>query len=212
VSGLLIIGAGGWGKVVADTVFKTERWDCISFLDDREDLKEVMGIPVIGKLNDYKLFKNEFEYGFVAIGNNNLRLYWLEKLYNGGFTIPVIVHPFSSVSEFSSLGLGTVVIAGTVVEPCAAIGKGCILNECCTIGHDCNLSDGVQISPGVHLAAGVNIGTCAWLCMGSNIINDITIGNGSIIASGAVVINDVPDNVMVAGIPAKIKKAKIINK
>jgi len=205
MSKLLILGAGGHGKVVADIASMIKKWDSISFLDDREDLKEVIGFPVIGKLKDYILYKNEFKYAFVAIGNNALRLDWLERLDREGFIIPVIIHPQSTISRFSKIEAGTVLMAGTVVNACVAIGRGCILNTCCSIDHDCIVDNGAHISPGSHIGGTVTIGSCVNIGIGSNISNNITIGSSSIIAAGAAVVQNVPDNVMVAGVPAKIK-------
>lgn len=212
MSKLLIIGAGGHGKVVADVVSKIEQWDHISFLEDKEEIKETLGFPVIGKLKDYKLLKNEFRNAFVAIGNNSLRLVWLEKLYKEGFILPIIIHPFSAVSRFSNIKAGTIIMAGAVVNAGTSIGKGCILNTCSSIDHDCTLGDGVHVSPGARIGGTVSIGSCTWICIGSSISNNITIGSRSTIAAGAAVVHDVPDNVIAAGVPAIIKETRVNKK
>lgn len=209
MSNLLILGAGGQGKVVADIASMLDKWDSIAFLDDKEDLKEVIGFPVIGRLNDYLLNRDKFKYAFVAIGNNYLRLKWIEKLDEAGFIIPIIEHPKSMVSKLSKIKDGTIITMGAAVNVCAIIGKGCILNACCSVDHDCIINDGVHISPGAHIGGTVTIGSLAHIGIGSSITNNITIGGRSIVAGGAAVIDDVPDNVMVAGVPAKIKKSKL---
>jgi sugar O-acyltransferase (sialic acid O-acetyltransferase NeuD family) len=206
MSKLLILGAGGHGKVVLDVAKITGKWDLISFLDDRDGLKEVMEIPVIGKLEDYKSFREDYNYAFVAIGNNELRLEWLEKLSKEGFIIPKIIHPFSSLSKNVEVGMGTIIMPGVVLNTCAKVGNGCILNTNCSIDHDCILGDAVHLSPGVSIGGTVIVKSKVWLGIGSSISNNIVIGNNSIVAAGAVVIKDVPDNVIVAGIPAKVIK------
>jgi len=206
MSGLLILGTGGHGKVVADTALITEKWDNIAFLDDRKELNEVMGIPVIGELSDFESFKISYKYAFVAIGNNTVRLKWVEQLIEAGFIIPTIIHPFSFVSKMSNIGEGTIIMAGAVINANTSIGKGCIINTSSSIDHDCVLEDGVHVSPGVHIGGTVNIGKCTWICIGSSIANNITIGNNVIVAAGASVVKNIPDNVMVAGVPAVIKK------
>jgi sugar O-acyltransferase (sialic acid O-acetyltransferase NeuD family) len=204
--GLLIVGAGGHGKVVAEAAELMEKWDRISFLDDREELKEVLGFPVIGKTDALISFKGEFRHVFIAIGHNRTRVAWLNKAAQAGFRIPVIIHPSSAVSKYSTVGEGTAVMAGSVINVHAVLGKGCIVNTCASIDHDCVLGDGVHVSPGAHVSGNVTIGEDSWVCAGSSIKNGITIGRHVIVAAGAAVIRDVPDQVMVAGVPAESKK------
>lgn len=204
--GLLILGAGGHGKAVAEAALMDKRWKEAAFLDDNEELHQVAGIPVIGRLGDFLLFRERFEYAFVAIGNNKLRLEWIDRLSAAGFELPVIIHPFSSVSPTARIGQGTVVMAGAVVGAGASIGRGCIINTCASVDHDCILDDGVHLSPGAHIGGSVAIGRCTWVCIGSSIANNVRIGKNAIVAAGAAVVNDVPDSVMVAGVPAILKK------
>jgi len=202
---LLILGAGGHGKVVSEISQLMKQWEEIAFLDDREDISEVLGIPIVGKLADLPVLRSEYEYAFVAIGSNTARLKWTEKLNHHGFKIPILIHPSSTVSTKSSIEEGTVIMAGAVINPDARIGRGCIINTASTIDHDCILQAGVHTSPGTHIGGTVKIGERTWICIGATIINNIDIGYDSVIAAGAVVTRDVPSNVLVAGVPAVIK-------
>jgi sugar O-acyltransferase (sialic acid O-acetyltransferase NeuD family) len=202
---LLILGAGGHGKVVSEIAQLMKQWEEIAFLDDREDISEVLGIPIVGKLADLPALKSEYEYAFVAIGSNTARLKWTEKLNQYAFKIPILIHPSSTVSGKSTIGEGTVIMAGAVINTDAIIGRSCIINTASTIDHDCILQDGVHTSPGTHLGGTVKIGERTWICIGATIINNINIGCDSVIAAGAVVTRDVPSNVLVAGVPAFIK-------
>ncbi|MGB9975792.1 acetyltransferase [Thermovenabulum sp.] len=208
MSKLLILGAGGHGKVVADIAKSMNYWDEICFLDD--DIKKlnsiINGFKVIGRFDDYKKFKESFTYAFVAIGNNKYRLSILEELEKVGYKIPVIKHNFSYISDTVQIGEGTVIMPGVVINTNTIIGKGCIINTSSSIDHDCILKDGVHISPGANIGGTVNIGKCTWVCIGSKIINNVTIGKNVIIAAGSVVTKNIPDNIMVAGIPAIFKK------
>ncbi|MCR8635385.1 MULTISPECIES: NeuD/PglB/VioB family sugar acetyltransferase [Paenibacillus] len=206
MSGLLILGAGGLGKVIAEIAVLMGKWERIAFLDDRVELKEVMGFPVIGKLTDLDSYIKDYNNAFVAIGHNHTRLMWLQLIGISGFIIPALIHPLSIVSKFSSIGEGTAVMAGAVINTDATIGRGCIINTCASIDHDCTLEDGIHVSPGARVSGTVNIGRCSWVCVGSTIANDIRIGSHVIVAAGAVVVRNVPDNVMVAGVPAMLKK------
>lgn len=206
MSKLLILGASGHGKVVVEIANLMKQWDEIAFLDDNQELKEVNGYKVIDRLRNYKLYREEYENAFVAIGNNIFRMDLIENLLEEGFKIPVLIHPFTAISSDVQIDKGTVVMAGAVINTNTVIGKGCIINTSSSIDHDCILEDGVHISPGVHIGGTVNIGKCTWVCIGSSISNNIIIGKNAIIASGAAVTKDVPDNVMVAGVPAIFKK------
>ncbi len=86
------------------------------------------------------------------------------------------------------------------------IGNGTIINTSSVIEHDCSLMDFCQISPNVTLCGYVSIGDNCFIGAGSTIIPKINVGKNSIVAAGSVVIKDVPENVMVAGVPSKIKK------
>lgn len=203
---LLILGAGGHGKVVAETAMLTGLWDEIAFLDNDSTLNRVIGIPVIGTFDTYHNHKETYSNAIVAIGNNHNRLTWLTTLEQAGYKIPVIIHPSSILSGFCEIESGTVVLAGVVVNANARIAKGCILNTSSTIDHDCVIGNGVHISPGTNISGTVTINDFSWLGVGSKIVNNITIGSNVIVAAGAVVINDIPDSVMVAGVPAQTKK------
>ncbi|MFP8643699.1 acetyltransferase [Priestia aryabhattai] len=203
---LLILGAGGHGKVVSEIAQLMKQWEEISFLDDREDVSEVLGISIVGKLADLPALRSQYEYAFVAIGSNTARLKWTGKLSRHGFKIPILMHPSSTVSAKSSIEEGTVIMAGAVINPDTRIGRSCIINTTSTVDHDCLLQDGVHISPGSHLGGTVTVGERAWICIGATIINNVNIGCDSVIAAGAVVTKDVPNNALVAGVPAVIKK------
>lgn len=204
---LLIIGAGGHGKVVADTAIEMEQWDEIAYLDDRyPDISSTLCFSVIGKIGEIDLFQYKFPDVVVAIGNNELRVRLLQRIHESGFRIPAIVSPNSYISRYAEIGQGTVVFAQVAINVSVAIGDGCIINTGATIDHDCKLGTGVHISPGAHLAGGVRVGDYSWIATGANVIPGVTIGKNVVIGAGAVVINDVPDAVMVAGNPGKIKK------
>lgn len=206
MSGLMILGAGGHGKAVAEIAELMKKWNEIVFLDDNQELNEVNGYKVIGTLNDYMIYKDRYPYAFVAIGNNKLRLDLIEDIIREGITVPVLIHPFTAISANCQIKEGTVVMAGTVINTNSIIGKGCIINTSSSIDHDCVLEDGVHISPGVHIGGTVHIGGSTWVCIGSSIANNILIGSNVVIAAGAAVTENIPNNVMVAGVPSIIKK------
>lgn len=148
MNSLLILGAGGHGKVVAEAAEQEGRWSKISFLDDREDIDSIYNFDIVGKLEDYPSFFNEYKYAFVAIGNNERRIELIDKLRSFGYKVPVIVHPRAYVSKYSILEYGTVVLPGAVVNTSSKLGRGCIVNINACVDHDCEIGEGVHISSG----------------------------------------------------------------
>ncbi|MFP4979268.1 acetyltransferase [Paenibacillus sp. CN-4] len=206
MSNLLILGAGGHGKVVADIAASTNLWDNIAFLDSNPIATSGLDHPILGPFDDYGKFIDKYKYAFVAIGNNRRRIIWLNYLEEAGYKLPVIIHPFSSVSKYSIINRGSVIMPGAIVNADVKVGRGAILNTSCSVDHDCILGIGVHISPGARLSGTVGVGDYTWVGVGSNISNNISIGSDVLVAAGSTVIKSVPSNVMVAGTPAKIKK------
>ena len=199
---LLIIGASGHGKVVANIALKMNRWKSVAFLDDDESLKASMGLKVIGKTTDVNKYKDE-AYFFIAIGNNTTREKIQEKLEAEGASIPTLVHPNSVIGEQVKFGTGTLVMAGTVINCCSEIGKGCIINTGSTIDHDNFIEDYVHISPGVHTAGTVKIGKGTWLGVGCVVSNNLKITSGCKVGAGAVVVKDITESGTYVGVPAR---------
>ncbi|KEQ13076.1 acetyltransferase [Endozoicomonas numazuensis] len=204
---LLILGAGGHAKVVADCALTTGLWQSVCFLDDRFPMLKKVGCwPVIGCVSDMETFVDQFPSMALGVGVNYdaLRLQWLERGLKAGAQFPAVIHPASVISSFASVGQGAVVFAGVVVNVATVIGRACILNTNSTVDHDCHVDDGSHISPGASLAGGVSIGKAVWVGMGSQIIQGVSIGSGAIVGAGAVVLDDVAENTIVVGVPAKL--------
>ncbi len=199
---LLIIGASGHGKVIADIAFKLNKWESIAFLDDDETINLSMGIKNIGKVKDVIKFINSYEV-FVAIGDNEIREKVQMKLEQVNASIPTLIHPNAIIGKHVDVGIGTVVMAGVVINSCTRIGKGCIINTGATIDHDNKIGDYVHISPGAHLAGTVTVGQGSWLGIGSIVSNNISITSNCKIGAGAVVIKDITETGTYIGVPAR---------
>ncbi len=153
-SNLLIIGANGHGKVVADIALKMSKWKKVAFLDDSESIKMSMGLEVVGNLLDVNKFIEDFDI-IVGIGNNRIREKLQDDLEEKGASVPTLIHPSAIIGEQVELSHGTVVMAGAVINCCSKIGKGCIINTSVTIDHDSVIEDYAHISPGANLAGSV---------------------------------------------------------
>ncbi len=199
---LLIIGASGHGKVIADLALKMNRWQSVSFLDDNESIKSSMGIDVIGTSNDILSFIDDFDI-IVGIGNNTTRKEIQNILETMGASIPTFIHPNAIIGAQVEIGIGTVVMAGAIINCCTKIGKGCIINTGSTIDHDNCIGNFVHISPGVHLAGTVKIGKESWMGIGSVVSNNVNITSGCKVGAGAVVVKDITETGIYVGTPAR---------
>lgn len=202
---LLIVGAGGQGKVVLDCAKRMKCFDEIHFLDDNKVGKEVLGCLVIGKIADLENLRKAYQNAFVAIGNNNYRLQLIEEIEEMGYNVPILIHPTAIISDYAEIGTGTIILPGAILNAGCKVGKGVIVNTSALIEHDCYIGDGVHLSPTATMGGEVTIGEKTWVCIGATIINQIKIGSNCLIAAGAVVVHDVLSRESVYGIPAKPK-------
>lgn len=199
---LIIIGASGHGKVVADIAELINKWDIIEFLDDNESIKRISSYKVIGTSDIAKDYISKADI-FIAIGNNKIRKSFVEKLISKGASIPTLIHPNAVIGSEVSIGIGSVVMAGVVVNTSVSIGKACIVNTSSSIDHDCIISSFTHISPGVNIAGAVKIGNETWIGTGAKITNNIEVCENVVIGAGAVVIRDITESGTYVGVPAR---------
>lgn len=191
---LIIIGAGGHGKVVADIAVKNGFEDIV-FLNDDETVKECAGFPVVGKICEAVEMDGD---KIVAIGNASIR----EKISSGIKTV-TLIHPDAVISRRVEIGEGTVVMAGSVINSDVKIGKGCIINTGASVDHDCVIGDYVHVSVGAHVAGTCIIGEKTWIGAGVVVSNHINICNDCMVGAGAVVIKDIKIAGTYVGVPAR---------
>lgn len=143
---LLILGAGGHGKVVAEVAA-----DCgyqkINFLDDNAQNS-------IGKISDLERFNDTYTDCFIGIGNNTLRLKLLEKAEAAGYTIPVLIHPTAYVSKTAVIEKGTIVEPHATINANTLVKKGSIVSVGAIVDHDVVLENAVHINAGAIVKAG----------------------------------------------------------
>lgn len=160
--------------------------------------------PAIVALDDYRPGDGEIH----CLGTTSPRRGDLVALLDQrfGLTMTTLGHPAAWVSPFATIGRGVFIGAGTVVAPGAVLGDHVILNRAVSVGHDTVVEAYARLQPGCNVGGHVRIGAGCTIGMGATVIEELVIGAGSIVAAGAVVLRDVEAGVMVAGVPAVIKK------
>ena len=211
---MLIIGAKGFAIEVLQVVsvdLKYNEKDIFFFDDVSTDLSNKL-------FNKFKILtsKEEVESYFettskkdfvLGLGNPQNRKALFDTFVKKGANPMTIVAKNAEIGSFDvTIGPGTCIMSGTVITNSITIGKGCLINLNCTVGHDCIIGDFVEISPNTNISGRCTIGDGVAIGTNATITPDISIGKSSVIAAGAVVTKDVPENCMVAGVPATIKK------
>ncbi|MDT3232535.1 acetyltransferase [Pseudomonas sp. rhizo25] len=200
---LAIVGAGGHGKVVADTA-ECCGWDVVEFFEDAWSGREMNGAwRIAGDTSTLLNHLSEYEGVLVAIGDNKVRHAKLAELAGAGAQLVSLIHPDATISRYAAIGIGSVVFAGVVVNADTQVGPGAILNTGCSIDHDCTLGDAVHISPGARLAGTVRVGSMSWIGIGACVRQSLQIGSLVMVGAGAVVVADIADSQTVVGVPAK---------
>lgn len=203
---LVILGAGGHGRVVADAAEAMGAWEEICFLDDRyPQLVRASAWTVIGCIADLDLIHREGDDHVVAIGDAQTRLRVINELVVGGKGLACVVHPRATLSRHAVVGEGVAVFAGACINIGAQLGRGVIVNTGATIDHDCRLGDGVHVCPGAHIAGDVHVDEGSWIGIGSCVRQGVRIGAWAVVGAGAVVVSDVGAHVTAVGVPARPK-------
>jgi len=207
---LVIWGASGHAMVIADIIRLKGEYQIIGFLDNvnlqrRSSL--FLGIPILGGEEQLdRLRELGVDHLILGFGNCDARLRLAELIKTKGFQLVSAIHPGSIIASDTTIKSGTMIAAGAVINPGSVIGENVIINTSASVDHDCAIGDGVHICPGVHLGGNVFVGRAAWVGIGSCVKDHISIGSGSLIGAGSVVVKDIPDNVVAYGNPAKVIK------
>jgi sugar O-acyltransferase (sialic acid O-acetyltransferase NeuD family) len=208
-----IFGGGGHAKSVIEAVRKTGAFEIPGILDSNPNLRDhtVRGVAVVDDLTRDTVTRHQVRHAVIAIGDNRTRERIAGDLHEF-VTWPAVIDPRAiMISEFMP-GEGTVVVAGSIVQPDARIGRHAILGTACTIAHDCTIGDYAHIGPGCDLGGEVEIGEGTLVGIGATVMRGRRVGKWSIIGAGAVVVEDIPDNSVAIGVPAKVVRAVVPEK
>lgn len=195
---LIIVGAGGHGKVIVDNAWKNG-YTNVCFVDDNAT-GECMGIPIVGTSADI-IALNDGQTDFViGIGNNVVRKRIAERYTVRWVTL---IHPSAQIGLHVCVGEGTVVMAGAIVNSGATVGVHCIINTGVIVEHDNVIGDYVHISPNAALGGTVRVGELTHIGIGATIKNNTDICSDCTVGVGAVVVKDIEECGTYVGVPAR---------
>lgn len=205
---MVIIGAGGFAKELLDVVLQTTPLKEIAFYDDitKEGPRELFDqFPILKNSEDllshFRQYGNDFTLG---IGGTQIRRQLFKKISDIGGNLVSTVDNRASVGRFSQLGLGCNVLSQACISNDSQIGIAALIYYNGIVTHDCILGDFVEISPGATLLGRVTIGDFTHIGANATVLGRVKVGENCLVGAGAVVTKDVPDNAVVAGIPAQI--------
>lgn len=204
---IVVWGAGGHARVVAQTLHRLRSWEILGFLDDVDAHRA--GEPFAGAtvLGGHEILPALRERGLTSLalgfGDNRARLERWAGLQRQGFEFPVLIDPHALVAEDAVIGEGSYIAAGAIVQPGVRIGAQVIVNTGAVVDHDCVVEDGVHIGPRACLCGHVSVGRGAWIGAGSVVRDRARIGEGAYVGIGALVLSGIADGMLAYGHPAQ---------
>lgn len=213
---VIIFGASGHGSVVLDCIEKEAKYNVVGFIDSfKEKGTQINGHFVLGNEQDLPSLaeKHQIFGGIIAIGDNCTRSELVDRIKKiaPNFKYITVVHPSAEIGKDVEIGSGSVIMPGVTVNANANIGSHCILNTNSSLDHDGFMNHFSSLAPNVCIGANFILGKGSAICLGSNIIENITIGSYSVIGAGSLVVGNFGSNLLVYGSPAKIIRKRTSN-
>ena len=211
---VVVIGAGGQGREVADILRHQARADGqiepLGFVDDNRDLRgrRLDSLPVLGDWSWFEGAAREDLAVVCAVGSPGICRRLVERARAMGLSFASAISPLAHISPFARLGEGVTIFPNVVINTGAFVDSYSILNVAVVVSHDATVCRHSNINPGAHLAGNVTIGEGCYVGMGTNVIQGRSIGAWSVIGAGSVVTRNLPPNVTAVGVPAKIIKTR----
>jgi len=201
---LVIIGAGGHGRVVVEAA-RLSGFQLGGIIDtDFSGQKEnILGCPVIGGIKSLNELSHENISVFVAVGDSLKRAKYFLMAKEKGFSLPAVVHPTAFISEHSTIGSGAFINTAAIINTGAEIGENSIINSGSIIEHEVVVGKHSHVCPGVKIGGRVIIGENSFIGIGTNVIDYIKIGNNVTIGAGSVIIDNVESNSTIVGVPGR---------
>lgn len=205
---IAIFGAGGFGrevKIIIDAINSiSEKYEFIGFFDDGFEIGKIInGYPVLGAIHEINNYEDSLLL-VLAIGNPIVKKKVFEKIKNPKVSFPSLIHPSVIISKDAVIVEdGCIICAGNIITCNIKIERFTILNLACTVGHDTTIGAFSSFMPSVNISGEVTIHSSVYVGTGAKIINQLEIGENTVIGAGAVVSKSIPANCTAVGIPAK---------
>jgi sugar O-acyltransferase (sialic acid O-acetyltransferase NeuD family) len=191
VKEILLIGGGGHCKSVIDVIEQEDRFKIIGIVDKPELFgTSVLGYKVIGNDSELEELANKYQYALITVGQIEspaLRIKLFDLVIKLGFILPSIISPKAYVSKHASIGTGTIVMHGTLINADVIIGDNCIINSQALIEHDSLISNHCHISTDATINGNVKVEEGCFIGSGSITKEGITVRNNSFIKAGSVI-------------------------
>ncbi len=207
---IVVVGAGGHGRVVLDILRNNHQFEVAGFLDSNMALhgQTVDGVPILGNIAmAQQLMQKGIGGAIVAIGDNRIRDQFAHNLHKCGIPLVNAIHPSANIAGNASIGKNVVIASGVNICTHVKIEDSVIINTGAIIDHESLVRRAAHICPGVRLAGHVIIKESAFVGIGATIIQGISINEYAIVGAGAVVLEDVDAYTTVVGVPARVIKS-----
>ena len=180
---LLVVGAGGYARAVAEAVEAAGEYALAGFVDDRwPELPAIWGIPIVGRLADLPSTRALADRAVVAIGDNLARGSAIERLLGAGYELVSVIHPHAKVSPRAVIGKGVTVMAGAIAGTEARLDDGVIVNAGAVVDHHCHIGRFAHVGIGACIGGGAILGPGAWLKEGCVLSPGQKVGAGEIVS------------------------------
>ena len=213
VQNIVVIGSSGHAKVVIDVIEQEGKYRIAGLIDSYKPADEsVFGYKILGEeeMLPALVASGDVSGGFVAIGDNWKRHLVAERIRTlvPGFKFISAVHPSASIARGVTIGDGSVLMAGVIVNSDSLIGDFCLLNTKASLDHDSLMGDFSSLAPNVTTGGNIAIGVFSAVSLGASIIHGLNIGKHAVVGAGAVVLEDIPDYCVAYGVPAKVVRKR----
>lgn len=210
---LVILGAGGFARETLDVVDAinavSPTWDVLGFIVDSQYGQPgtiINDRPILGDFSWLEAHRDT--YVVCGVGAPETKLRMINRLAHLNIRYASLIHPSVLKTRWMQVGQGVVITAGCVLSNSIKIHDHVHLNPNCTIGHDVILGSFVSVAPAAVISGNVELGEGVYFGTGAKVIQKKTVGQWSIVGAGAVIISDIPDNVTVVGVPARVIKQR----
>ena len=196
-SELIVIGAGGHSRSCIDTIEREGKYKIGGLVGLSQQVGfSQFGYEVLATDSELDELARQFQYAFVALGQIHapeprIRLY--EESIAAGFVLPSIIAPSAYVSPHATVGAGTIVMQGAILNAGVVVGNNCIINTRAVLEHDSRISDHCHISTGAILNGDTSVGTGSFIGSAVVIKEGVSVGAGSLVGMGLALRHNLGD-------------------